>query len=123
VGFGRRSLAEGLQLFALFGLAVAAPSLGLLGRSPGFLVAHRMNRAELWLLFGALVLLLPLATWLVEYALGALSARLAGAVHLLLAAALALDLYLVTGRATAPRFHPARVEFGDFVLRPLAIRR
>jgi hypothetical protein len=94
VGFARRSLGEGLQLFALFGLAVAAPLLGLLARNPGFLVAHRMNRAELWLLFGALVLLLPLGTWLVERALGVLSTRLAGAVHLLLAAALAAAFVL-----------------------------
>jgi len=33
-------LAEGLELFALFGLAVAAPLLDLVGRHPGFLVAH-----------------------------------------------------------------------------------
>ena len=63
------SFASGLQLLALFGLAVTGPLLDLLVRNPGFLVAHRVSSSELWQLVTALLFAIPLATWLFEAAL------------------------------------------------------
>jgi len=58
-------LADGLQLFALFGLGVAAPLLDLISRNPGFLVAHRADPGQVRLLVAGLLLLFPTAAWLV----------------------------------------------------------
>ena len=75
--------ASGLQLFALFGLAVTGPLLDLLVRNPGFLVAYRVSASELWQLVTALLFAMPLATWLFEVVLSLVSRRLASAVHLM----------------------------------------
>jgi len=93
------SLAEGLQLFALFGLAVAAPLFDLVRRSPGFLVAHGLAGAGLAALVAALLLALPLAAWLVLRALGRLAPRAAHALLAALAGALAAAFALPVLRA------------------------
>jgi hypothetical protein len=48
-------LADGLELFALFGLAVAAPLLDLVRGHPGFLVAHGLAGARLAALVAGLL--------------------------------------------------------------------
>ncbi len=82
-------LARGLQLFALFGVALASPVLDLLARNPGFLVAHRATPVEIATLAASLLLLPALVAWLAEGALGRLSRGAARALHLLLAGVLA----------------------------------
>jgi hypothetical protein len=67
-------LAEGLELFALFGLAVAAPLLEVVGRHPGFLVAHGPVGARL----AALVAGLLRPTLAMALELGAVDLRCVG---------------------------------------------
>jgi hypothetical protein len=82
-------LAEGLQLFALFGLALAAPLLELLARHPGFFVAHALVGAALAAWIGGLLLLPPLAAWLALRALRLAAPRAARGARAALAGALA----------------------------------
>jgi hypothetical protein len=76
------TLARGLQLFALFALAVAQPLLDLLARHAPFLVAHRATPGDIVLLVAALLVAPPAAAWLLEEILGRLSRSLGRALHL-----------------------------------------
>ena len=76
------TLARGLQLFALFALAVGQPLLDLLARHPPFLVAHRATPGDIALLVAALLVAPPAAAWLLEEILGRLSRPLGRALHL-----------------------------------------
>ncbi len=71
-------LAEGLQLFALCGLAFASPLLELLARNPGFLVAHGLVGASLAAAIGGLLALPPLAAWLALRGAALVAPRAAG---------------------------------------------
>jgi hypothetical protein len=82
-------LAEGLQLFALCGLALAAPLLEILARHPGFLIAHALVGVALAATVAGLLVLPPLAAWLALRAIALAAPRAAGALRAGLAGALA----------------------------------
>ena len=56
----RRFFSAALQILALWTIAVVQPLLELLSRSPEFFVAHRAGPEDIWLMVGALTLVLPL---------------------------------------------------------------
>jgi hypothetical protein len=91
-----RPVIRGLQLFALFSLAVAQPLLDLMARHAPFLVAHRAAPAEIAFVLAALLLGPPACAWLLEEVTHRISRRLGAALHLalvgLLAGATALPL-------------------------------
>lgn len=74
--------ARGLQLFALFALAVGQPLLDLLARNAPFLVAHRATTGDILGLVAALLVGLPGSIWLLEQAIARVNPRLGSAVHL-----------------------------------------
>jgi hypothetical protein len=97
---GDGPLADGLQLFALYGLAVAAPLLDLLSRNPGFLVAHRAAPGDVGVLFAGLLGLVPAIAWLVLRLADRVSPPLARALRVALCAGFAAVFCLpAVGRA------------------------
>jgi hypothetical protein len=72
---------RGLHLFALCSFALVQPLLDLLGREPGFLVAHGAGALDISLLLLALTLCAPAGLWLVEELAGRASPRLGDALH------------------------------------------
>ncbi|MEE8507585.1 MAG: hypothetical protein V3T07_00860, partial [Myxococcota bacterium] len=74
--------ARGLQLFALFALAVGQPLLDLLARNAPFLVAHHATTGDILGLVAALLVGLPISAWLLEEAITRVNPRLGSAVHL-----------------------------------------
>jgi len=67
---------RGLHLFALCSFALLQPLLELLGREPGFLVAHGAQALDVVALLVALGLLAPALLWLAQELAGWLSPRL-----------------------------------------------
>ena len=87
-----------LELLALCGLALAQPALDAVGRSPDFLLFHRLNPGEVLLLVAVLALLPPLALWAVEAAAGLAGPRARRATHALLVAGLMVVLAVQVGK-------------------------
>jgi hypothetical protein len=93
---------DALELFVLAGFAVAQPLLDVTGKAPDFFLFNRVTRGDILVLLAAIVLLPPLALWLVE-----LAARLAGdrarrLVHLALVTGLFAVLALEVGKKLTP---------------------
>ncbi|HEU0130529.1 MAG TPA: sulfatase-like hydrolase/transferase [Mycobacteriales bacterium] len=74
-----RRLAE---LLALTGFALAQPVLDVTGRSPDFFLYRRTTPSDIRMLLLLVVLAPPLALWLVEVVVGAVSKTAARALHL-----------------------------------------
>ena len=84
-----------VHIVALFSLAVSYPLLEMLGRSPEFFVAHRLEGPDLaafvLIVAGAVPLLLVIVTWLAGRVSARLSSTVIGVVRPLLAASVVLQ--------------------------------
>jgi hypothetical protein len=78
-----------LELFAVCGMTVARPTLGILGNNVAIFVTRQTRPAELVGLTLVLVLVPPLALWLVEVVIGAAAPTARRAVHIALVAIVA----------------------------------
>jgi hypothetical protein len=83
-----------LHLLVLFAFALARPLFELLERNPEFLIAHRADTLDLWLLAAMLVLGVPLATAAVIEGVCRLNASAGRAVHLVAVALLVTALFV-----------------------------
>lgn len=108
----RDRLAAFLELFALAGLAVAAPLLAALGRSPDLLLYRQADREDVALLAVALVLVPPLILAVVEVAAGLFGRTAGRLVHLGLVALLVGLLGLVVVKWLTPLRGPGLVLLG-----------
>ncbi len=75
LGPWRREMRSFLELFALTGIAVAQPTLDLLGKNPSLFIVWRSDRSRFLALVFLLVLGPPIAMWAVEVAVGAVVPR------------------------------------------------
>src|SRR6266511_1689753 len=92
-----------LELFALTGLAIAQPLLDVTGKAPDFFLLHRADRGQIVLLVAAIVLLPPVALWLLEVAARALSGeRVRRQVHWAILTGLVAVLALEVGKKLLP---------------------
>ena len=99
---GRWELLAFLELCGLCGLVVTQPVLDVVGRSPDFLVLHRLSRLEVVLLAAAFAVLPPVLLWLAGVA-----ARLAGwwprrAAHAVTVTILLVALAMEAGKQLLP---------------------
>jgi hypothetical protein len=69
------------ELFALSGIAIAQPLLDLISKNTGMLIANRANGLQAVLLVALILVVVPLAMWLVEFAVGLVAARARRWVH------------------------------------------
>jgi hypothetical protein len=92
-----------LELFALTGLAIAQPLLDVTGKAPDFFLFYRTDRSQILLLVAAIVLLPPVALWLLEVAARVLSGeRVRGLVHWAMLTGLFALLALEAGKKLLP---------------------
>jgi hypothetical protein len=85
----RREVRSFVELFAVCGMTVARPTLGILGNNAAIFVTRQTRPVELIGLTLFLVLVPPLVLWLVEAAIGAVVPDARRAVHVVLLALVA----------------------------------
>jgi hypothetical protein len=89
IGPWRGEVRAFLELFAVCGMTIARPTLGILGNNTAIFVTRQTRPAELVGLTLFLVLVPPLVLWLFEVAVGAAAPVARRAVHIALVAAVA----------------------------------
>jgi hypothetical protein len=100
---GRPSWAAPVELFVLCGLAVAQPLLDVTGKAPDFFLLHRASRGQILLLVAMVVVLPPLALWLLELAAGLVAGeRARGLLHWALVTGLLVLLAVEVGKDLVP---------------------
>jgi Sulfatase len=98
----RRELRYLAELSGLCGLAIALPTLDVLGRNPDFLVLEHLSTRDVVALALATALLPPLVLWGLGLAAGLAGQRLRRAVHLVTVAGLLVAVAVQLGKHLTP---------------------